>query len=308
MKKLILLLFIPYVIIAQDFKIEHKVNDDKTVDFSYKNLSPNTITVIVNFSFLDNTMSSTRVVEKVSKPEGKLFRLKPMNNEQNIGFNYSYLFFNHNINPKVDDDFVYILPYKKETQMFVEELSYLGSTYSDKEDPKGWKSYSFISDEVQKIFPVRKGVVIDVVRDFSIDTTKTFTYYNKMNSVKIEHNDGTIALYSGFNKNEIYVDIGDVVYPKFNALGKTELYDKRKKQRINFSLFYYSTKNGIKLSSLSTSSQTEVIYITPAFYQSGESVKLRKDFFYESDYDDKTLFQNLSKRQIKKYKKGNLIL
>ena len=53
MKKLILLLFIPYVIIAQDFKIEHKVKDDKTVDFSYKNLSPNTITVIVNFSFLD---------------------------------------------------------------------------------------------------------------------------------------------------------------------------------------------------------------------------------------------------------------
>ena len=308
MKKLILLLFIPCLIIAQDFKIEHKVNDDKTVDFSYKNLISNSITVIVNFSFLENTMSSTKVVEKVSKTEGKLFKLKPMNNEQNIRFNYSYLFFNHNINPKVDDDFVYILPYKKEAQMFVEELSYLGSTYSDKEEPKGWKSYSFSSDEVQKIFPVRKGVVIDVVRGFNIDTTKTFTYYNKMNSVKIEHNDGTIALYSGFNKNEIYVDIGDVVYPKFNALGKTELYDKRKKQRINFSLFYYSTKNGIKLSSLSTSSQTEVIYITPAFYQSGESVKLRKDFFYESDYDDKTLFQNLSKRQIKKYKKGNLIL
>ena len=74
-------------------------------------------------------MSSTKVVEKVSKPEGKLFKLKPANNEQNIGFNYSYLFFNHNINPKVDDEFVFILPYKKETQMFVEELSYLGSCY-----------------------------------------------------------------------------------------------------------------------------------------------------------------------------------
>ena len=51
-------------------------------------------------------------------------------------------------------------------------------------------------DEVQKIFAVRKGVVIDVVRDYDVDTTKTFTYYNKMNSVKIEHNDGTLALYS----------------------------------------------------------------------------------------------------------------
>ena len=41
MKKLILLLFIPFTLIAQDFKIEHKVNDDKTVDFTYKNLSAN---------------------------------------------------------------------------------------------------------------------------------------------------------------------------------------------------------------------------------------------------------------------------
>jgi hypothetical protein len=84
------------------------------------------------------------------------------------------LFFNNNINPKVDDNFVYILPYKKETPMFVEELSYLGSTYSNKEEPKGWKSYSFSSDEAQKIFAVRKGVVIEVVRDYDVDTTKTF--------------------------------------------------------------------------------------------------------------------------------------
>ena len=35
--------------------------------------------------------------ERIGK-EGKLFKLKPMNNEQNIGFNYSYLFFNNNIN------------------------------------------------------------------------------------------------------------------------------------------------------------------------------------------------------------------
>ena len=59
MKKLILLLFIPYVIIAQDFKIEHKVNDDKTVDFSYKNLSTNTITVIVNFCNVYSIIETT---------------------------------------------------------------------------------------------------------------------------------------------------------------------------------------------------------------------------------------------------------
>ena len=309
MKKLLFfLVFIPYLTIAQDFKIEHKVNDDKTVDFSYKNASPNSITVIVNFSFLENSLSATNFVEKVSKPEGKLFTLKPSNGEQNIGFNYSYSFFNHTINPKIDDDFVYILPYNKETQMHIEEVAYLGSAYSNKEEPKGWKSYSFLSDEVQKIFSVRKGVVVDVIRDYDIDTTKTFIYYNSMNSVKIEHSDGTIALYSGFNKNEIYVNEGDVVYPKYNPLGETAIYDKRKKHRINFSLYYFSTKNGLKLSNLYEKNQIENIYITPTFYQNGGAVKLKKDFFYEADYDDKTLFQNFSKRQIKKYKKGSLIL
>ena len=86
-----------------------------------------------------------------------------------------------------------------------------------------------------------------------------------MNSVKIEHNDGTLALYSGFNKDEIYVNIGDIVYPKYNARGKTEIYDARKKHSINFSVFYYSTKKGVKLSSLSKNNQTEIINITPTF-------------------------------------------
>ena len=39
-----------------------------------------------------------------------------------------------------------------------------------------------------------------------------------MNSVKIEHNDGTIALYSGFDKNKINVKVGDVVlYGKYSG-------------------------------------------------------------------------------------------
>ena len=43
-----------------------------------------------------------------------------------------------------------------------------------------------------------------------------------------------LDFYSGFNKNEIYVNEGDVVYPKYNPLGETAIYDKRKKHRINY--------------------------------------------------------------------------
>ena len=308
MKNLIILLLIPYLIVAQEFKIEHKINEDKTVDFTYKNPRPNTITAIVNFGFLENASSQSKIVKKISKPEGRILSLKPIDSEQNIRFNYSYSYFNYNINPKADKDFIYILPFKKETQMYVEELSYLGSTYSDQTEPKGWKSYSFVSDEAQEIYSVRKGTVVEVIRDYIPDTSKTFTFYKKMNSVKIEHNDGTIALYSGFDKNKINVKVGDVVYPQFNSLGETIIYDNRGKHRINFTLYYFSLKEGARMSNISTNSEVEDIYITPLFYQNGEAVKLKKEFFYESDHDDKTLFQNLSKRQIKKYKKGSLNL
>ena len=308
MKKLILLLFIPYLIVAQEFKIEHKVNEDKTVDFTYKNLRPNSVTAVLNFGFLENTSNPLKIIKKISKPEGRLLTLKPIDSEQNILFNYSYSYFNNNINPKLDNNFIYILPYEKETQMYVEELSYLGSTYSDRKEPKGWKSYSFSSNESQHIYPVRKGTVIEVVKDYVPDTSKVFNYYKNINSVKIEHKDGTIANYSGFDKDKIYVNVGDIVYPQFNSLGETIIYDNRGKHRINFTLYYYSIKNGVRISNISSNSKIENVYITPSFYQNGETVILKKDFFYESDYDDKTLFQNLSKRQIKKYKKGNLML
>ena len=47
MKKLyyILLLF-PIFSFSQEFKIEHKANDDKTVDFRYQKSQPNSITAI----------------------------------------------------------------------------------------------------------------------------------------------------------------------------------------------------------------------------------------------------------------------
>ena len=72
MKKLILLLFIPYLIVAQEFKIEHKVNEDKTVDFTYKNLRPNSVTAVLNFGFLENTSNQLKIIKKISKPEGRL--------------------------------------------------------------------------------------------------------------------------------------------------------------------------------------------------------------------------------------------
>ena len=61
------------------------------------------------------------------------------------------------------------------------------------------------------------------------------------------------------------------------------------------------------ISNLKSNKQLEYVYISPVFFENGEIIILKKGFPYISDYDEETLFQNFSKRQIKKYKKGKPI-
>tara|TARA_B110000444_G_C18802168_1_gene578000 strand:- start:546 stop:1475 length:930 start_codon:yes stop_codon:yes gene_type:complete len=308
MKKLLYVLFLtPIFTFSQEFKIDHKRNDDKTVNFRYQKSKPNSITAILVFSFMSNTSSSRTIIQKLSKSQGSFITLKPTNADENIGFNYTYKYFNQTINPTLDEDFVYILPYKKGTKMNVEELDYLGEKYSNKKKPKGWKAYSFKSDVSQEIYPTRRGVVIEVVNKHEPDLTKTYSFYNKMNSVKVEHGDGTIANYSGFDKLKISVKPGDIVYPQINKLGETTVFDNRGFHLINFSISYIRTISGVNISNLKNNEQLEYIYVSPVFFENGETIVLKKGFPYISDFDEETLFQNFSKRQIKKYKKGKPI-
>jgi len=308
MKKLLyILILFPFFSFSQEFKIEYKVNDDKSIDFRYQKSKPNSITAILEFSFMSNTSSPRTIVKKLNKSQGSFITLKPTNADQNIGFNYTYKYFNQTINPTLDKEFVYILPYKKGSKMNVEELDFLGEKYSNKKKPKGWKAYSFKSDVPQEIYPTRKGVVIEVVNKHEPDLTKTYSFYNKMNSVKVEHSDGTIANYSGFDKLKISVKPGDIVYPQLNKLGETTVFDNRGFHLINFSISYISTISEMDISNLKSNKQLEYVYISPVFFENGEIIILKKGFAYISDYDEETLFQNFSKRQIKKYKKGKPI-
>ena len=63
----------------------------------------------------------------------------------------------------------------------------------------------------------------------------------------------------------------------------------------------------MNISNLKTNEQLENVYVSPRFFENGQTIILKKGFPYISDYDEETLFQNFSKRQIKKYKKGKPI-
>ena len=73
MKKLLYILILsPIFSFSQEFKIEHKANDDKSVDFRYQKSKPNSITAILEFSYMSNTSSPRTIVQKLNKAQGKL--------------------------------------------------------------------------------------------------------------------------------------------------------------------------------------------------------------------------------------------
>ena len=77
----------------------------------------------------------------------------------------------------------------------------------------------------------------------------------------------------------------------------------QEKTQNQFFFILLFNKNGIKLSSLSKNNQTEIIYITPTFYQNGEFVKLKKDFFMNQIMMKRHYFKTLVKDKLKNIKR-----
>lgn len=302
---LILVLFLGR---AQSLKVEHRINKDNSVEFFYEKTEFNTHTIILNFGYLNNTSASDKVIKRVSNKTGKLLKIRPIDSQQQIGFNYSVRYYNYAVNPKIDNDFIYILPFEKGQKMQVEPLVNLGVISSNRQFmAKNFKAVSFTSSNAVDIYPARKGVVIEITNSYTPDLSKNFVYHNKMNYITIEHNDGSLARYSGFDKNSMKVSLGQSVYPTLTNMGTTAIYDKSMLHRINFYVCYVNTKDGIKLMDLNNYKLLEMVFIDPVFFHKNNNAALDFNALYESDFNEATLFQNFNKRQIRNYKKGKLI-
>ena len=304
MKKLILLLlFIPLVSFGQKdiIEVDYVINTDKSVSFNYKKNHPGSYFLIIKFNSLNNTRANSfkRVVNSAS---GSLMKLKPINPDESIGFQYSFRYFKGNLNSKIDYDYPYILPFGKGKTSYANELFSLESVYLKKDLPKGWKSYSFNFENPEIIRAIRKGVVVEIINNFKPKIDNIYSYYSEQNFIKIEHSDGSLASYKGLDNN-IEVKIGQLVYPQ-TKLGKLAKFDSRNIYRLYLSLYSFKTIEGKSLNNIK-SSDIEINYITPKFYINGDIKKLKNREIFEVDYNEDVLFKEMRRREIKRYKSSN---
>ena len=302
MKKLILLLLlIPAISFGQDdiIEVDYIINTDKSVSFNYKKNHPGSYFLIVTFNSLNNTRANTfrRVI---NSPSGSLIKLKPTNPDEGIGFQYSFQYYEGNLNSKIQYDYPYILPFDKGKTNFVNELYSLENAYLKKDLPKNWKSYSFEFINPEIVRAIRKGIVVEIINKFKSKSDNIYSYYSEQNSIKIEHKDGSIASYKGFGNNQINVKIGQLVFPQ-TKLGKLAKYDSREIYRLYLSLYSFKTKEGKSLNIIK-SSDIEINYITPKFYINGDIKELKNRERFKVDYDENILFKEMRKREIKRYK------
>ena len=280
-------------------EIDYKINQDNSVNFNYKKKSPGSWFIMLQFSNLTNTRA--RYFNKVVKSNmGSLLKLKPVNPDESIGFQYSFNYFRGNLNSKIEYDYPYILPFESGTNISAQELFSIENVYLKQELPKGWKSYSFTFNESKSVRAIRKGTVIEILKNYSPNVENIYSYYSEQNEITIEHNDGSVAVYKGFDAESIAVGLGELIYPQTN-LGKLGRYDKRGLYRLYLSLYSYKSKKGKTLFNIK-SSDVEIVYITPKFFINGNVTVLKNMNPYKVDFTEKVLFKEMRKREIKKYK------
>jgi len=295
---LILLLCIQQLYSQNELLLSSKVNRDNSVDINYKKTMPGNYFVYLIFKQYDNTYTpKTKFV--ADSYNGFLFGLTPIDNNRAITYSYSYMYYRGILNAKIEPEFVYLLPFKDNTSFEARFLTNIDALYFNKQEPKNWKSFQFNCNKSDTICCARKGTVINVVDNYSIDTTKSYSYSSQRNYIIIEHKDGTFAKYEGFDGKKIFVKQGDVVLPN-QSLGKLIQYDKTGTYQLRFSIDYLIENPSEKENTIQ---RFTYAYIDPYFQSTEGVVKLVSQKTYTTKISEDLILKELNKKEIKKRQK-----
>lgn len=304
LSKFILALFIGISAISvnaqeKEFTVSSKRNDDKSVTLTAEKTSPGTYTVVLNFRELSNS-SVGNPVYRVRNNGENFLTLSPDNKNQGISYSYSYSFIRGELNPKFNPLFLYALPYGKGKKTRAVESTFLRATYFGSSTPQDWKAYRFNTEEADTVTAIRKGTVVSV-SDIHDQDTKDVKYTSKVNSVTVEHADGTLANYKGFKKG-IFVKEGQTVFPG-TALGMNDISNER--YGISLMITYLKSANFGGNKNLD-SKEGESLYgfITPYFCTTENANGiLTSQKYYSSAITPEIIQKEMTKKEIKNFGK-----
>lgn len=282
---------------AQEYartKLSSEYRDDKSVVISADKEYPGTQTVVIRFSQLENcdNVSPTERIEV--RQSGPLLTLRPTDDRRYVRYAYSYQVFDHVVDPQIDREFLYRLPFSADRRARV------GRTVSDTRllqgpdekrkavEPHG---YRFSLAPGDTVYAARKGRVIEVRLPKNPEKRSGLTYTRDQSKILVEHADGTVARYGSVE--DIRVEVGETVYP-FTPLGLASSFDGERYFLV-FNLFYRSSEN-------STEERLfPLVYHTPRFATASGDAVLVVGESYAPRVDDALLSREMNKRERKKF-------
>lgn len=282
---------------AQDAKltVSSKGNADRSVTLTAEKSSEGTFTLVLNFKELTNTSAFSNSIFKIKSSNDNFLTLTPSNKNQTIGLSYTYSYIRGELNPKFNPLFVYALPYSRGKKTRAAESSFVNAKYFGATTPEDWKVYHFYSENADTVTAVRKGTVVEVI-DLYNEDSKDMRYTSRINSIVVEHADGTLATYRGFQKG-IFVKEGQVVFPG-TALGMNSMTNDR--YGISLMITYLKSADLTNANRNFKESKSLYGFVNPYFCTTANANgKLTNQQYYIAALPTEIIQKEMTKRELK---------
>lgn len=285
-------------------KVRFVHNADNSCDFFYEKSNPGTYHLIIKFESIKNT-PKYYYEGNVKENSGFLFQLKPIKPEKKIKFICEPYFIKGNPNPDIDKNFTYLLPFKKDKNISIYSIMTLMSDLAEGNN-NYIRNINFTeSPQNQTIHAMRKGIVIEIENEYDFDPKSFDIYYEKRNSIIIEHEDGTYARYAGFKKDAIKVKIGQTILPT-DYLGILEK-SVDNQYHLFFDIYYKAYMKDVFSDKTKDLDKRITKKLNP-FFQTNKGLIALDDKIYESQNyivitPEEIIYQELTKKELEERSK-----
>lgn len=189
------------------------------------------------------------------------------------------------LNAELNTNIVYRLPYSVKDSAKMEEgtTKFLGNKILV--DSSNIKAYCFVLSHQDTVFATRKGVILSIAEL----TNRRFIL------IGIEHDDGTIGLYSMLQNNSQMVEEGDLVFPgtPIGLMGETKQNEFRVYLSIGNPIINPNYKKTLK--------QVSHISYSVCFETTKGNIPLEDGKFYQPTCSTDLITAEMNPKQLKKY-------
>lgn len=275
-------------------KLTTEYRDDKSVVISAEKEYPGIQTVLIQFDRLENcnNVSPTERVEV--RQSGPVLTLRPTDGQQYVRCSYTYRVFDFAVDPKVDREFLYRIPFSADRRAKANRTASdtrLLQGRDKKDEPIRLLGYRFELSPGDTIYAARKGRVVEVQLPKNTKKRAELSYTRDHSMILVEHADGTVARYDSVE--DIQVEVGDMVYP-FTPLGLVSSFDGER-YFLAFGLFYRSSENSTE------NHLFPLVYFAPRFATAAGDMELVSGDTCAPRVDNALLSREMNKRERKMF-------